>query len=103
MTDDLDMLKAALRKAPAPDAGKKAADIALAMKNFDDLQGTANPARPNQDRPAGGGFLNGVRFMLNSLTSRPALAATTSIVAICAGLFFVLPDGTVVTDVPKPV
>ena len=91
MTDDLDPLKAALRALPAADPAAKAAAIALAMKNFDALQGSTQGMRPNQDRPSQAGFLNGVRHMLNSLTSRGFLAATTSAAALCLGLIVVLP------------
>ena len=91
MTDDLDHLKAALRATPPIDAAAKADAIALAMKNFDALQGSPAAARPNQDRPMKAGFLNGVRNMLTSLTSRGFLAATTSAAALCLGLIVVLP------------
>ena len=54
MTDDLDDLKAALRALPTADPAVKAATIALAMKNFDSLQGSGQGSpdapRPNQDR-----------------------------------------------------
>ena len=53
MTDDLTHLKDAMRAAtPAP--SKKDADLALAMKNFDDMQnsrqGSANEARLTTDQ-----------------------------------------------------
>jgi Ca-activated chloride channel homolog len=99
MTDDLDHLKAALKSVPAPDADAKARAMALAMENFDRLQdqyqGSANPARPSDDRPKGAASLNGVRKMLNFLTSRPALATTTSIAALVIGVAVILP----VTDI----
>ncbi|WP_425452671.1 vWA domain-containing protein [Paracoccus lutimaris] len=63
------------------------------MENFDALH-QENPAtaRPNQDRPKQrADFLSGVRTMLAHLTSRPALAATTSVAALCLGLFVILP------------
>ena len=95
MTDDLDDLKAALRALPTADPAVKAATIALAMKNFDSLQGSGQGSpdapRPNQDRQNQAGFLNGVRRMLASLTSRGFLAATTSAAALCLGLIVVLP------------
>ena len=97
MTDDLDDLKAALRALPASDASAKAATLALAMKNFDALQGTPAATRPNQDRHNQAGFLNGVRKMLTTLTSRGFLAATTSAAALCLGLIVVLPT----LDEPK--
>ncbi len=91
MTDDLDDLKSALRGLPPPNPAAKADAIALAMKNFDALQGSTQPLRPNQDRPSKAGFLNGVRNMLTSLTSRGFLAATTSAAALSLGLIVVLP------------
>ena len=91
MTDDLDDLKSALQSLPPADACAKAAAIGLAMKNFDALQGSPAAARPNQDRQNKAGFLNGVRNMLTSLTSRGFLAATTSAAALCLGLIVVLP------------
>jgi Ca-activated chloride channel homolog len=91
MTDELDDLKAALRALPPADPAAKADAIALAMKNFDALQGSTQAVRPNQDRQNQAGFLNGVRNMLTSITSRGFLAATTSVAALCLGLIVVLP------------
>ena len=91
MTDDLDDLKSALQALPRADASAKAATLALAMKNFDALQGSSTAPRPSQDRQNEAGFLNGVRNMLTSLTSRGFLAATTSAAALCLGLIVVLP------------
>jgi len=91
MTDDLDDLRKALRSAPTPDADAKAQAIALAMENFNRLQGSTDPARSSEDRQLKAAPLNGVRRMLKSLTSRPALAATTSIVALMIGVAVILP------------
>ncbi|MBE2278137.1 MAG: hypothetical protein IAE87_17785, partial [Rhodobacteraceae bacterium] len=98
MTDEFDTLRAALKSAPAADPEARARALALAMANFDRLQragqGTADGPRPTEDRPPRTGFLNGVRSMLKSLGTRPALAATTSIAALAVGLAFLLPlDG----------
>ena len=83
MTDDLARLAAALKAAaPAPDAAAKDRALRLAMESFDRAQETAARPRPMSDRPQGAGFLTGVRQMLSGLTSRPALAATASVVAI---------------------
>lgn len=80
--DDLDDLKAAMRAAtPAPDPDAKAENLALAQKNFETLQESRAEARPTSDRP-GSGIWRGVRFMLNTLSSRAALTATTAIVAV---------------------
>ena len=84
-------LKAALRSAPAPAEDAKARAMALAMENFDRLQGSTDAARSSQDRPQKAGFLNGVLAMLKSLTARPALAGTTSIAALIVGVAVILP------------
>ncbi len=111
--DDLDALRAALKPAPAPDEGTRARALALAMRNFDGFhsgpQGSADPLRPNQDRPPRAGFLKGVADMLKSLSSRPILAGSASVAALCLGLAVVLPQmdgrlappkGPVRTDAP---
>lgn len=94
MTDDLDDLRRALKAAPAPDAGAKARAMALAMENFarlhDGLQGSTQPARSSEDRTKAAP-LNGVRRMFHYLTSRPALAATTSVAALIIGVAVILP------------
>ena len=81
MTDDFDTLRKALRAAP-PDAdpARRADTLARAMAAFDAHreapQESARDARPMSDRPKGAGFLTGVREMLQSLSTRSALAAT---------------------------
>ncbi len=101
MTDDLNKLRAALHKAPAPDPGSKEAAMRLAMQNFDRAhQGTAADPRPIPVRPQKPGFLTGVRHMLSTLTTRPILAATTSAAALCLGLIVVLPMGDFSPDAP---
>ncbi|MCK8483710.1 VWA domain-containing protein [Aliiroseovarius sp. S2029] len=93
MTDDLDDLKAALRSAPpAPDPSKKDADLALAMKNFDDLQGSRPDARPMSDAPKFGVIGKGVSKMLNALNTRGGLAATTAMVAVGFAVLVVMPN-----------
>jgi Ca-activated chloride channel family protein len=88
--DDLKDLSAALRAAtPAPDAERKAATIALAKKNFADLQESGAGARPNSDHPKVG-WVRGVREMLNSLNPRAALTASTALIAV--GLLAIVPD-----------
>ena len=91
MMDDLDALKAALRKPPAPDAAAKDAALRLAMENFDRLQGSTDAIRSNLDRPKQAGFWMGWNAMLNALKTKPILAATTSVAALCIGLAVVLP------------
>ena len=97
MTDDFDDLKAALKAAPAPDADAKARAMALAMKNFDALQGSPDPARSSEDR-TDAAPLNGVRRMFKFLTSRPALAATTSVAALVVSIAVILPVNLKVTE-----
>lgn len=91
MMDELDALKAALRRSPTPDADAKDAALRLAMENFDRLQGSTNPARSNPDRPVKAGFWMGWTAMLNALKTKPILAATTSAAALCIGLVVVMP------------
>jgi Ca-activated chloride channel homolog len=103
MTDDLDLLRAALRSAPAPDGDARTRAMTLAVENFarlhDQAQGSASPARSSEDRPSEAAPLNGVRRMLNFLTSRPALATTTSLAALVIGVAVILP----VADLRLPV
>jgi Ca-activated chloride channel homolog len=106
MTDGFEDLRAALKAAPKPEQDAKARAMAQAMENFDRLQGSGTMARPNQARPRMAGVLNGVRQMLKSLNTRTALAATTSVAALCLGLIVVLPQvgqmPTVVPSLPLP-
>jgi Ca-activated chloride channel family protein len=89
MSDDLDDLKAAMDTAtPPPDAAKKAAHLALARQNFDQLQGSRPGTRPTSDRPARGLF-GGVAKMFSTLSSRGAMTATTALVAV--GIVISLP------------
>lgn len=92
MSDDFDLddLKTAMKAAtPAPDDGKKAENLALAQKNFADLQGSRSGARSTSDRPSGGP-IRGVFNMLKSISTAQALTATTAIVAV--GLVAYLPQ-----------
>jgi Ca-activated chloride channel homolog len=91
MTDDLDDLRKMLKAAPAADADAKTRAMALAMENFDRLQGSTDATRSSEDRPTEAAPLNGVRRMLKFLTSRPALAMTTSAAALLIGVAVILP------------
>lgn len=103
MSDDLDKLKATLRAAtPAPRPEGREAALRLAMENYDRLQGSRDAARLSQDRPARAGVLNGVLAMLKNLNSRATLAATTSVAAICLGLFVILPAQRLDLTAPEP-
>ncbi|WP_374642751.1 von Willebrand factor type A domain-containing protein [Tabrizicola sp.] len=112
MSDELDDLRAALKAAPAPDGDAKARAMALAVENFDrlhdPLQGSQDASRSSEDRSKAAP-LNGVRRMFHYLTSRPALAATTSVAALIIGVAVILPVAdlrigkpTVVAPRPEP-
>ena len=92
MSDEADLaaLKAALKAMPGPSGAARANSLRLAMENFDRLQGSTADARLIQDRPSRAGYLKGARAMWNTLTSRPALAATTSVLALVVGIGVVL-------------
>lgn len=94
MSDDFDLdgLKAAMTAAtPTPDGTRRAENLALAQKNFDRLQGSANGARPTSDAPKRGLF-TGVFSMLQTFPAKAALTATTAMVAV--GMIVYLPDMT---------
>ncbi|WP_296420844.1 vWA domain-containing protein [Pseudooctadecabacter sp.] len=88
MTDPLDDLKSALADAtPAPDAMRRAENLALAQKNFAALQETAQASRPIS-RPT---LWTRTKTMFETLTSRGGLTATTALVA--CGVFIATPIG----------
>tara|TARA_R110002049_G_scaffold117332_3_gene270617 strand:- start:10255 stop:12186 length:1932 start_codon:yes stop_codon:yes gene_type:complete len=89
MNDDLDDLKAMMDAAtPRPNAARRAENLTLAQKNFETLQGSPTGARPTSNRPMTG-LWTGAKTMLNTLTSRAGLTASTAIVAV--GLVAFLP------------
>lgn len=97
---DFDDLKSALgAAAPRPDAQRRAENLALAQKNFETLQGSTDAARPTSITGPKG-LWTGVKTMLNSLTSRGAITASTALVAV--GFLFVSPLGQDWMRVPKP-
>ncbi|MDJ0626762.1 MAG: VWA domain-containing protein [Rhodobacter sp.] len=91
MTDPLDDLKAAFDAATRPpDTVKRADTLTRAQEIFDRSQGSAAPVRPRSDRPLfWAGIGQGAGQMFATLTSRPALTATTALVAI--GLIALVP------------
>ncbi len=99
MTDPLDDLKHALDTAtPDPDPARKRETLDQAQKIFDRSQGSPAGQRPTPDRPSiWAGLITGVGHMLSTLTSRPALTATTAIVAV--GLVALVP---VLREGPAP-
>ncbi|MEO1196433.1 MAG: VWA domain-containing protein [Pseudomonadota bacterium] len=88
MTDEIDKLRAAM-DAAAPAPTKKAETLARAMESFDAHQGSADRARPKPDRRQTRRLWQGVQNMLNTITTRGGIAATTALVAV--GLVAVLP------------
>ena len=97
MSDEfsLDDLKSAMDDAtPSPDAQRRAENIALAQKNFADLQGSRDTARLTP-RPT---KWTGVKDMLNKLTSRGGLTVTTAIVA--CGFMIGTPQGRDILNIP---
>ena len=100
MTDELNDLRAALKRAPASDPEARTRALALAMENFDRLQGSAEASRHKEDRPGAdaprqAGFFGGVRQMMKFLSSKPALLATTSAAALVVGVAIFLPLGNI--------
>lgn len=94
MSDDLEFLKDALRQTPAAKPDTKAAHLARAMESFDSHQESVAQTRPTKDpAKSGGGLLNGVVNMFQSLSSRAGLAATTGIVAVAAAFLVFSPQG----------
>jgi Ca-activated chloride channel family protein len=88
--DDFDRLTRALRNPPAPARAARDAALRLAMENFDRLQGSRDAVRPSSEGQ--GGLWTGVHRMINFLTSRQALAATTSVAALCIGVVLIQPQ-----------
>ncbi len=101
--DDLKRLQEAMREAtPPPRPEVKAAHLRLAKENFAALQGSREGMRHTPERPKGRARLKeGVFAMFHSLTTRGALAATTSIMAVGLG-FFVLWPGMGDLRAPDP-
>ena len=104
MSDDLDDLKAAFSAAtPAPDAKRRAENVALAQENLARLQGSTTEARPMKDAPRMGAFAKGIRAMFDAISSKAGLTATTALAAF--GLVMVLPvlrEGPTEVFTPKP-
>ena len=88
--DDLDRLRDALQGgAPPPDPAARAEALRRAMESFDARQDLGRAVRQGRNRSKGAGTLAGVRDMLNRLTSRAALAATSSLAVVAIGAFLV--------------
>ncbi|WP_377511473.1 von Willebrand factor type A domain-containing protein [Octadecabacter sp. R77987] len=99
MTDELDDLRAALDAAtPAPDAAKRAADIALARENFAALQGSRDATR-HTPATEGSPLWTGVKTMLTKLTTKGGLTVTTAIIA--CGFLVLTPQGRDLINLPS--
>ncbi|MGY3438302.1 MULTISPECIES: vWA domain-containing protein [unclassified Marinovum] len=106
MSDELDKLRQALHAAtPSPDAEHKARTIAAAEKNFQTRQGSHDNARHSSERPNRGAWTKGLGAMLNSISPRAALGATTAIALVAAVLVVPVMDigAPRLTSLPKPV
>ena len=83
MSDELDDLKTLMDAAtPAPDADRRAQNLAMAQENFERAQGSQIAARPTDKRGPLARLTEGAKSMLNALSHRGALTATTAIVAV---------------------
>ncbi|CUH44636.1 vWA domain-containing protein [Ruegeria atlantica] len=88
MTDDLDDFKALMDVAtPAPDAERRAKNLKLARKNFAHSQGSHAAMRPTVKRGPMARMTEGAKSMLNALSHRGALTATTAIAAVALIMF----------------
>ncbi len=92
--DEFDKLRLAMRIAtPAPDVAKKADNLALARKNFERFQVSADAIRQTPDCPEVG-LIRRARMILNLVTTRPVLTATVLTTATVAiGAVMLLPTG----------
>ncbi len=80
---DFDALKSAMQAAtPAADPARRAENLALAQKNFENLQGSRSEARHNSERPKKRGVFKGVIEMILAKRTAAGLTATTAIVAV---------------------
>ena len=92
MSDEFDDLKRAMDAAtPDADATRKAENLRLAEENFARLQGSMDAARHSSERGIWTRVTDGVTNMLNAMTTKGGLTATTALVAV--GLFMVMPQG----------
>ncbi|WP_170754230.1 vWA domain-containing protein [Ruegeria lacuscaerulensis] len=99
MTDDLEQLKKVMDvSTPGPDASRRAANMKLAQKNFAALQASSALDRPNVRRGLLARVTKGAKSMLNALSHRGLLTATTAVAAVA--LVVILPQTR--DYVPKP-
>ncbi len=99
MSDELDDLKTLMGYAtPAPDTARKAQNLARAQEKFEQLQGSHVQARPTDKRGRLARLTEGAKSMLNTLTHRGALTATTAIAAVA--LVMIVPQMREVAEKP---
>ncbi|MTI02295.1 VWA domain-containing protein [Roseibium sp. RKSG952] len=83
MSDELDDLKTLMDAAiPAPDAKRRSENLDMAQKSFAQIQGSRVGTRPTVKRGFLARMTEGAKSMLNALSHRGALAATTAIAAV---------------------
>ncbi|WP_170559506.1 vWA domain-containing protein [Ruegeria atlantica] len=83
MTDDLDDFKAMMDAAtPEPDAKRRAENLKLAQNNFVHSQGSRVVMRPTVKRGPLARMTEGAKSMLNAISHRGVLTATTAIAAV---------------------
>ena len=87
MSDDLKKLQDALKAGtPAPDPQNRARTIAHAEEIFKSAQGSENEPRPMTNRPQNEGVLERIKLMLNGISGRQALLATSSLAVLAMAL-----------------
>ncbi len=98
MTDDLDKLRDALKgDLPAPDVQNRARNIEAAKKIFTQSQGSEDATRPMFNQPQNeGGIWTRIKEMLNGLTAKPILLASSSFAVLA--LAVLVTTQTSVTD-----
>ncbi|MEL6643135.1 MAG: VWA domain-containing protein [Pseudomonadota bacterium] len=108
MSDEIERLRAEMARAtPAPDPARRAENLRVAQENFDALQGTRREARPTERRPLMARLLDGVTTMIDRISPRGAMAATTAMVAVGALVVLptdlLLPEEEVILFEPEPI
>ncbi|WP_170762999.1 vWA domain-containing protein [Ruegeria lacuscaerulensis] len=91
MTDDLEKLKTLMDAAtPTPDAQRRAENLEQSQKIFVRAQGSGSAIRLTDKRGLKARLTEGAKSMLNALSHRGALTATTAIAAVA--LVVILPQ-----------
>ncbi|MDD9977220.1 MAG: VWA domain-containing protein [Boseongicola sp.] len=102
MSDDFDDIRRAFKEVtPDADPDRKRATLARAQENFDAIQGSVRGVRHKSERGIWSRAADGVTTMIDALTTRGGLTATTALVAV--GLVMVTPQGrNLLTPPSKP-